>query len=73
MPPLSPAGALSLEGLRAAGWSVAVHNDYALGLERRTFWLFTHPSGFWAKGEGPSDAKALAEAYAQAMERVKPS
>ena len=48
-----------LTGLRAQGWAVAVHNDYRLGGRNHTFWLFTHPCGRWAKGEGETDAEAL--------------
>lgn len=48
-----------LADLRANGWSVAVHNDYRLNGEHHTFWLFTHPSGRWAKGEGRTDSEAL--------------
>lgn len=59
-----------LEELRRSGWSVAVHNDYRLAAKHHTFWLFTHPSGLWAKGEGPSDAIALANARDQARARV---
>jgi hypothetical protein len=46
--------------IRGAGWDVAVHNDYRIAGERRTFWLFTHPNGRWAKGEGVTDGEALA-------------
>ncbi len=48
-----------LADLRARQWMVAVHNDYRLAGEFRTFWLFTHPSGRWIKGEGKSDIEAL--------------
>lgn len=47
--------------LRAEGWSVAVHNDYRLNGEAFTFWLWTHPSGRYVKGEGRTDADALAQ------------
>jgi hypothetical protein len=47
--------------LRRDGWAVAVHNDYKLRGEPHTFWLFTHPSGRWVKGEGPTDADAIAQ------------
>ena len=50
--------------LREAGWSVAVHNDYRLGGKAMTFWLWTHPSGRWIKGEGETDAEALAQCHA---------
>lgn len=57
-----------IERLRAADWSVACHNDYRLNGQRMTFWLLTHPSGRWVKGEGPTDEAALAEAEAQALQ-----
>lgn len=47
------------EALKKAGWSVAVHNDYRLDGKSHTFWLFTHPNGRWAKGEGETDEEAL--------------
>ena len=59
----------TLTRIRRAGWSVAVHNDYNLNGKKHTFWLFTHPSGLWAKGEGRSDRRALAAAEAQIKER----
>lgn len=46
--------------LRAQGWSVAAHNDYRLNGESYTFWLLTHPSGRYVKGEGRTDEEALA-------------
>lgn len=58
-----------LEQLRKAGWTVAVHNDYQLNGRPHTFWLFTHPSGFWAKGEGMTDEQALWKALKQADSR----
>lgn len=59
----------TLNRIRKAGWAVAVHNDYNLNGKKHTFWLFTHPSGVWAKGEGRSDRRALAAAEAQMKER----
>lgn len=53
-----------LAELRAKGWMVAVHNDYRLDGEAHTFYLLTHPNGYWIKGEGNSDAEALQEAMA---------
>lgn len=50
-----------LHDLRAAGWTVAVHNDYRQQGELHTFWLFTHPSGKYLKGEGRSDEEAVAQ------------
>jgi len=48
-----------LEDIRMRGWRVGVHNDYRLNSEDWTFWLFTHYSGRFVKGEGKSDKKAL--------------
>ena len=47
------------DDIRAAGWRVAVHNDYKLDCTPCAFWLFTHSDGRWIKGEGYSDAEAL--------------
>ena len=56
------------DDIRAAGWVVAVHNDYRLGGRLHTFWLFTKDDpkdrpepgeGRFAKGEGEGDAAAL--------------
>lgn len=49
--------------LRGNGWRVAVHNDYRQHGQDWTFWLLTHPSGRWVKGEGVSDGLALAQAH----------
>lgn len=46
------------DDIRAKGWIVAVHNDYRLGGELHTFWLFTK-HGRCVKGEGLTDAEAL--------------
>lgn len=54
--------------LRAAGWTVAVHNDYRLGGDAHTFWLLTHVNGRWVKGEGRTDAEAI-EQCARQIER----
>ena len=48
-----------LRKIREAGWSVAVHNDYRQGGVPHTFWLFTHPTGGWLKGEGRTDEQAV--------------
>jgi hypothetical protein len=61
----------TLDRMREAGWMVAVHNDYTLQGNRWTFWLFTHPLGIWAKGEGRNDEAALAEAEAMATARAQ--
>ncbi len=67
-PPAPVPGGLTptLGRLRMAGWSVAVHNDYRLDGAQWTFYLFTHPDGRWVKGEGRTDAEALALAWAAA-------
>lgn len=51
------------DDIRAKGWSVAIHNDYRLGGEAFTFWLFTKDSRA-VKGEGRTDAEALNEVRA---------
>lgn len=53
-----------LRRLRALGWSVAVHNDYKTNGTSMTFWLFTHPTGRFIKGEGYTDEDALDECLA---------
>lgn len=60
MNPASP------DDIRAAGWAVAVHNDYRLHGESYTFWLFTKGERA-VKGEGKSDSEALD----QVRERIK--
>jgi len=54
----------TVDELRARGWLVGVHNDYLLGRDQYTFWLFTKGSRC-AKGEGRTDAEALAKAKAE--------
>lgn len=49
--------------LRQLGWAVAVHNDYRLDGKPHTFWLFTRGERC-AKGEGATDAEALAQVAA---------
>lgn len=48
------------DDIRAAGWVVAVHNDYRVSGEPHTFWLFTK-DGRAVRGEGRTDADALNE------------
>jgi len=55
-----------LTSIRAAGWMVGAHNDYRINGVPMTFWLFTHPSGQWVKGEGMTDLQALEEAAHEA-------
>lgn len=55
---------------------MAVHNDYRVAGQAHTFWLMTHPSGRWLKGEGVTDATALDQIRAvlsKDEERFKPS
>ncbi len=54
----------TVDDLRAMGLSVAVHNDYRLNGQPHTFWLFTDASGMSYKGEGKTDAEALAQVRA---------
>ena len=56
------------DDLRAAGWSVAVHNDYRLNGVAHTFWLMTKGDRC-VKGEGRTDAEALAQIRALVAER----
>ncbi len=56
--------------LRAGGWTVGVHNDYRLGGVAHTFWLMTHPDGTFLKGEGATDAEALAKVMDQVESRA---
>lgn len=49
---------------------MAVHNDYRLNGTRYSFWLLTHPSGVWCKGEGVTEEQALRLARTQAAERL---
>ncbi|WP_454909675.1 hypothetical protein [Variovorax gossypii] len=51
------------DDLRAAGWTVAVHNDYRLKGKAHTFWLLTKGERF-VKGEGRTDGEALAQVRA---------
>lgn len=46
------------DDIRAAGWAVAVHNDYRLAGVAHTFWLFTRGDRC-IKGESLTDAEAL--------------
>ena len=62
-----------LTKLRDQGWRVAVHNDYndvtKDGTVRlQTFWVLTHPSGVFVKGEGPTDETAVLECVRKARE-----
>lgn len=59
-----------LDRLRAAGWSVAIHNDYRLNGKANTFYLLTHDAGVWIKGEGATDEAALLQAEIQASARL---
>src|SRR5258705_13835176 len=65
----------TLVGLRSRGWKVAVHNDYRIGGKDMTFWLMTHETGAFLKGEGETDMDALMEIdqQARAARRVKSS
>lgn len=54
---------VTVDDIRAKGWSVAVHNDYRQNGERFTFWLFTK-NGCAVKGEGRTDAEAFEKVQA---------
>ena len=59
-----PAAHDVLAKLRAAGWMVAVHNDYRQDGKLMTFWLFVR-DGIAVKGEGATDDEALAQVFRQ--------
>jgi len=63
----------TIQSLRNDGWMVAVHNDYRLNGKTMTFWLFTRADGRWIKGEGETDAEALAQALANRPAEVEPT
>lgn len=52
--------------LRDAGWMAAAHNDSIHDNVFHTFWLFTHQSGRFLKGEGRTDHEAVSLILAQA-------
>lgn len=58
---VSPGPFELLTDLRRGGWRVAVHNDYNYKGHVFTFWLMTHPTGVFVKGEGATDLDALRE------------
>lgn len=60
--------AVILAQLRNVGWTVAVHNDYKQDGRLMTFWLLTHASGRYVKGEGESDFDALEQIRRQITE-----
>lgn len=60
-----------LGSIRLRGWSVAIHNDYRKGGESFTFWLFTHSSGRWLKGEAKCDHDAVTQVWEQIREPEK--
>lgn len=62
-----------LTELRSAGWFVGVHNDYVLDGIRKTFWLLTHPTGLYVKGEGDTDMEALRMCAEQAKLWAEPA
>lgn len=55
----------TLNTLRSRGWMVAAHNDYRQSGGTYTFYLLTHGSGRWVKGEGRTDEDALDECVKQ--------
>ena len=66
---ISP-GAFELLGdLRRAGWRVAVHNDYSYKGTVFTFWLFTHATGVFSRGEGSTDLEALRQVISEIKRR----
>ena len=70
---LKPEPGAVIAALRENGWRVAAHNDYRIDGKDMTFWLLTHPCGTWIKGEGRTDAEALAQCEAVARKMFRPS
>jgi len=62
-----------LKELRDAGWAVGVHNDYVIDGRAMTFWLLTHRSGLYVKGEAATDRDALTICAQEAMRVFAPS
>ena len=61
-----------LKWLRCCGYTVAVHNDYYLKDQLRTFWLFTHrQTGTFLKGEGSTDEWAVNDVMSQLPEKYR--
>jgi len=58
-----------LKWMRDHGWKVAVHNDYSVNFVSYTFWLFTHFSGVWVRGEATTDSEALRQIIHQVETR----
>ena len=57
--------------LHQLGWSIASHHDMQVRGRLRTFYLLTHPSGIWVKGDGPDQLTALTRAYTAAQQRLE--
>lgn len=66
---ISPGPFELLADLRNSGWRVACHNDYQYKGRVFTFWLFTHETGVFVKGEAATDLEALAEVVAEIKRR----
>lgn len=66
---ISPGPFELLTDLRRAGWKVAVHNDYSYKGQVFTFWLFTHGTGVFVKGEGATDLDALRDCISEIKRR----
>lgn len=62
-----------LFNLRNDGWHVGIHNDYAIDGRAMTFWLMTHPSGLFVKGEAATDLGALRICALEASRVFAPS
>lgn len=58
-----------IKRLRKIGFRVAIHNDYEQEGRFHTFFLLTHPSGIFVKGEGESDEVAITFAIQEAINR----
>jgi hypothetical protein len=66
---VSPGPFQLLADIRRNGWKVAVHNDYTYKQVDFTFWLFTHRTGVFVRGEGATDLDALREVVSEIKRR----
>jgi hypothetical protein len=56
-----------VDEIRAAGWTVAAHADFAVLRATRTFWIFSK-NGHVVRGEGTTDREALERVAREIME-----
>ena len=52
--------------LRSWGWVIGSHNEYYVHRPEgppliRSYWMFTHPVGYFVEGDGATDIEAIRE------------